>query len=69
MAIPPGTHRFGPDNAELLVHTKRTGAATVRQTDLGLKPYSILFGTLKVADEVRITIDADLERSDEHGSA
>jgi YceI-like domain len=38
-----------------------TGSATVRQTDLGMKPYSILFGTLKVADEVRITVDANLE--------
>jgi hypothetical protein len=37
-----------------------TGSAIVRQSDLGLKPYSILFGTLKVTDEVRITIDADL---------
>jgi YceI-like domain len=37
---------------------KLTGEAIVRQTDLGLKPYSILFGTLKVTDEVRITIDA-----------
>jgi hypothetical protein len=38
-----------------------TGAATVRQTDLGRKPYSILFGTLKVTDEVRVTIDAELQ--------
>lgn len=28
--------------------------ATIRQTDFGLKPYSALFGTLKVADEVRV---------------
>jgi hypothetical protein len=37
-----------------------TGSAIVRQTDLGMKPYSILFGTLKVSDEVRITLDARL---------
>jgi uncharacterized protein involved in outer membrane biogenesis len=37
---------------------KLTGKAIVKQTDLGLKPYSILFGTLKVTDEVRITIEA-----------
>lgn len=37
-----------------------TGSATVKQTDLGLKPYSILFGTLKVADEVRVTMTAKL---------
>ncbi len=35
-----------------------TGEAIVKQTDVGLKPYSILFGTLKVADEVRVTIEA-----------
>jgi YceI-like domain len=38
------------------------GSATVRQTDLGRKPYSILFGTLKVADEVEVTVDAKLSR-------
>jgi polyisoprenoid-binding protein YceI len=37
-----------------------TGAATVKQTDWGIKPYSALFGTLKVADEVLIEIDARL---------
>ena len=35
-----------------------TGEATVKQTDFGIKPYSALFGTLKVADEVEIEIDA-----------
>lgn len=40
---------------------KLTGEAIVKQTDLGLKPYSILFGTLKVTDEVRITLDARVE--------
>jgi polyisoprenoid-binding protein YceI len=34
-----------------------TGSATLKQTDWGRKPYSALFGTLKVADEVRIEID------------
>ena len=43
--------RFGDDGS-------LTGEATVKQTDVGLKPYSILFGTLKVADEVRVTIEA-----------
>jgi len=32
--------------------------ATVKQTDFGLKPYSILFGTLKVSDEVEVTLKA-----------
>jgi hypothetical protein len=34
------------------------GSARIRQTDFGLKPYSALFGTLKVADEVEIAVDA-----------
>jgi len=37
-----------------------TAAATVRQTDFGMKPYSALFGALKVADEVKVAIDARL---------
>jgi hypothetical protein len=37
-----------------------TGSARIRQTDWGIKPYSALFGTLKVADEVVVTIEADL---------
>ena len=35
-----------------------TGAATVKQSDWGIKPYSALFGALKVADEVVVAIDA-----------
>src|SRR4029450_2450471 len=34
------------------------GSATVRQTDWGMKPYSALFGTLKVADEVEVSFEA-----------
>ena len=37
-----------------------TGSAVVRQSDWGITPYSTLFGTLKVIDEVEVTIDADL---------
>ena len=36
------------------------GSATVKQTAWGIKPYSALFGTLKVADQVEVTIDAAL---------
>ena len=32
------------------------GSARIRQTDWGMKPYSALFGTLKVADEVEVVI-------------
>jgi polyisoprenoid-binding protein YceI len=42
---------------------KVTGAAVVKQTEWGMKPYSTLFGALKVADEVRVEIDAALPQS------
>ena len=35
-----------------------TGSATVKQSDWGMKPYSALFGTLKVADEVEVAFEA-----------
>jgi polyisoprenoid-binding protein YceI len=38
-----------------------TGTAVVRQTEWGMKPYSALFGALKVADEVRVEVDARLQ--------
>ena len=37
-----------------------TGSAKVKQTAFGMKPYSALFGALKVADEVTVAIDAKL---------
>jgi hypothetical protein len=40
-----------------------TGTAVVTQTAWGIKPYSALFGALKVADEVRVEIDAALPQS------
>jgi polyisoprenoid-binding protein YceI len=36
------------------------GGATVRQTAWKIKPYSTLFGALKVADEVEVELDAIL---------
>ena len=39
------------------------GAAVVKQTEWGMKPYTALFGALKVADEVRVEIDAALGQS------
>jgi polyisoprenoid-binding protein YceI len=39
------------------------GDAVVKQTDWGMKPYTALFGALKVADEVRVEIDAQLGQS------
>jgi hypothetical protein len=40
-----------------------TGTAVVKQTDFGIKPYTALFGALKVADDVRVEIDAALPQS------
>ena len=37
-----------------------TGSATLKQSDHGIKPYSALFGTLKVLDELVITVDGTL---------
>jgi polyisoprenoid-binding protein YceI len=37
-----------------------TGSTRFKQTDFGIKPFSALFGTLKVADEVEVAIDARL---------
>ncbi len=39
------------------------GTAVVAQTDFGIKPYSTLFGALKVADEVEVALDAGLPQS------
>jgi polyisoprenoid-binding protein YceI len=36
------------------------GEATLKQTNWGIKPYSALFGTLKVADELKVAIDGRL---------
>ncbi len=37
--------------------------AVVKQTDFGMKPYSALFGALKVADELQVELDAALPQS------
>jgi hypothetical protein len=39
-----------------------TGSASVKQTAWRMKPYSALFGTLKVADVVEVSIDATLPK-------
>jgi hypothetical protein len=40
-----------------------SGSAVITQSDWGIKPYSALFGALKVADEVEIALDAGLPSS------
>lgn len=41
-----------------------SGSVVVKQTDWGIRPYSTLFGALKVADEVEVVIDAASRRAD-----
>lgn len=36
--------------------------ATITQSDFGIKPYSLMMGTLKVADDVRVVIDVAYAR-------
>jgi hypothetical protein len=36
------------------------GSARLRQTDFRMKPYSALFGTLKVADEIEVAVDVQI---------
>jgi polyisoprenoid-binding protein YceI len=40
-----------------------TGSAIVKQTNWGMKPYSALFGTLKVLDDVTVEIAATLPQA------
>jgi polyisoprenoid-binding protein YceI len=41
-------------------HGALAAVAIVKQTDWGMKPYSALFGALKVVDEVEVEIEAHL---------
>ncbi len=40
-----------------------TGGCVIKQSDWGIKPYSTLFGALKVVDEVDVAIEAVLPQS------
>lgn len=54
--------RRAPVTFELSINGGRvSGSATVKQTDFGMKPYSALFGTLKVLDEVQVAVEANLD--------
>jgi polyisoprenoid-binding protein YceI len=60
--------RRAPVGFDLTVADGRLrGAATVTQTAFGMKPYSALFGTLKVLDDVRVEVDAALPQGDTDG--
>lgn len=43
--------------------------AVVTQSEWGIKPYSALFGTLKVTDDVEVTVDAELPSPAERKNA
>ena len=54
--------RRAPITFELSLNGEQlSGSAIVRQTDFGMKPYSALFGTLKVLDEVQVAVNARLD--------
>jgi len=56
--------RRAPITFELSLNgTQLSGSATVKQTDFGMKPYSALFGTLKVLDEVQVAVNARLDEA------
>lgn len=40
-----------------------SGTAKLKQSDFGIKPYSALFGTLKVVDEIEVEFDGRLPAS------
>jgi polyisoprenoid-binding protein YceI len=52
--------KAGPIGFDLTVGADGTlsGRVVVKQTDWGITPYSTLFGSLKVADEVEVVFDA-----------
>jgi polyisoprenoid-binding protein YceI len=58
MAIEPGTYRLGPDNGELLVHTRRQGAAAKAGHDLEMV-VTQWSATLTVGEESSLTLSAD----------
>jgi hypothetical protein len=51
----------------VLADGRLTGSARFKQSAWQITPYSALFGTLKVADEVEVAIDATLPRSTHDG--
>jgi polyisoprenoid-binding protein YceI len=60
--------RRAPISFELSVNGSRlSGSAPIKQTDFGMKPYSALFGTLKVLDEVQVRVDANLDATETQG--
>jgi polyisoprenoid-binding protein YceI len=50
----PATFSLSADDGRL------AGAAALMQSNFGIKPYSALFGTLKVQDEITVEVEAQL---------
>ena len=46
-----------------------SGDTSVRQTDLGLKPFSAMLGALQVQDEMRVRFRIVAHESPTHGAA
>jgi polyisoprenoid-binding protein YceI len=55
-----GTRRPLAFELEIAEDGKLSGEARFKQSDWGMKPYSALFGTLKVTDEITVAIDGRL---------
>ena len=71
MALPSGTHRLGPDNATLSVHTRRTGAAAKAGHNLDIR-VTAWNATIEVGDETTMELTADgasLRVESGHGGA
>lgn len=47
-----------------LVDGRASGSATLKQSDWGIKPFSALFGTLRLADEVTVAFDLEVPTQD-----
>ena len=58
MALPHGTHRLGPDNATLSVHTQRTGAAAKAGHNLHIE-VTRWEATVEIGDETSLSLTAD----------
>ncbi|COU98551.1 Putative S-adenosyl-L-methionine-dependent methyltransferase [Mycobacterium tuberculosis] len=67
----PSFPRTGVSGHAGAVHTEDLGAAwrisadtTVRQSNYGVKPYSLLMGSIRVADEVSVAFTAVRAKDD-----
>ena len=58
MALPHGSHRLGPDDATLSVHTKRTGAAAKAGHNLRIV-VGAWEATIDAGDETTMSLTAD----------